>query len=75
MAGTSKYLCWSAVAFVFFWAMQWVFGVREPGANEAAQWIIGTGKVLTMLATVGLAGRLLYLKRAGHKTESGSSNG
>ncbi|WP_411342158.1 hypothetical protein V6U71_10325 [Sphingopyxis sp. J-6] len=75
MADTSKYLRWAAVGFVFFWAMQWAFGVREPGANEAARWIIGAGKVLAMLAVVGLAGRLLYLKWAGRKTESGNLHG
>ena len=74
-ADTIKCLNWAFGAFLFFWVMQWVFGVREPGANEVAKWIIGAGKLLAMLAMLGFAGRWLYLRQAERKTESGNRNG
>ncbi len=70
-ADTSKYFSFACGAFLFFWMLQWAFGVREPGANEIAKWVIGTGKILAMLVMMGLAGRLLYLRLAERKTESG----
>ena len=70
-ADTSKYFRWACGAFLFFWAMQWAFGVREADANEIAKWVIGTGKVLAMLVTLGLAIRLLYQRLAERNTDSG----